>query len=338
MYSVLVVENEPWIRSAIVKMVDQIGGDFEVAGEAENGEQAWELIHEVWPVLLITDIMMPDMDGLSLIKKVKEHHIPMIFIIISGYDNFKYAQQAISYEVSEYLLKPVKMEELHGAMIRSMDKLSMFKEVNNFISRIQKFLELMYEPDAHLILRKQHSLVEDILRLKHSNPGAFRNLLQILDGKIRALFNEMNITFAETWDIDNIKVDKIHDYFRNAIQTWITHFQANKAQFPKLVIREICEYVDTHYNEEITLQGLAAQAKFSPSHFGSMFKKIMGIPPLQYLNKVRIEKSKQLLIHTDQKIYEIASQVGYANLPYFTRIFKQTTGFSPNEFRKRMGI
>jgi two-component system, response regulator YesN len=102
---------------------------FEVCGEAENGEQALALIEQLTPELVIVDIRMPVLDGLELIRRVKteSEHQPL-FIILSGYPDFSYAQQAFRYDVSDYILKPVDEHELtehpnRWAPSRSIQKL-----------------------------------------------------------------------------------------------------------------------------------------------------------------------------------------------------------------------
>src|SRR5690606_30043537 len=141
MLKVLVAEDEPWIRAAIVEMVESIGYDIKVVGDVTNGEEAWHMIQQLWPTVLITDIMMPEMDGLELVKNISEQKIPMAVIIISGYDNFQYAQKAISYGVNRYLLKPVNREELRDALFEAMGKLTEIEHMNHYLMRIQTYFD-----------------------------------------------------------------------------------------------------------------------------------------------------------------------------------------------------
>ncbi|QCT01534.1 two component transcriptional regulator, AraC family [Paenibacillus algicola] len=338
MYSVMVVEDEPWIRSAIVKMVEQAGHEFQVVGEAETGEKAWNMIQEHWPILLITDIQMPDMDGLSLIQKIHEHHIPMAIVIISGFDNFQYAQQAIRYGVAEYLLKPVESEKLIDVIHRCTEQLSSHKEMNQYFVKIQQFIEMMYVWDPRLHFNKLHDLVNSILRLKFINAGIRKNLLTILDGKIKEACMDMQINTSHLQLPDLSKDHGILDYFQTLLVVWATEFPNKKSQNSKLIINDICDRLKTSYHYDWTLHEMAEHSHLSPSHFGVLFKRQTGMSPVNYVNHIRIEQAKKLLKDTDKKIYEIAEAVGFANLPYFTRLFKQTVGYSPKEFRKRLGI
>lgn len=115
-YTIIVAEDEPLLLENLILKVKQSGTNFEVIGFAQTGIQAYELIESLNPDLLITDIRMPVMDGLELIKKTREHHSQTDFIITSGFSEFEYAKAAMKYQVSEYLLKPIDPNELKTAL------------------------------------------------------------------------------------------------------------------------------------------------------------------------------------------------------------------------------
>ena len=83
---------------------------------------------------------------------------------------------------------------------------------------------------------------------------------------------------------------------------------------------------------------LAEIANLNPTYFSNLFSKLIGISPLQYLNKRRIEKAQELLIGTHDTLYLIARQVGFSDEYYFSRIFKKTVGISPDKYRKQQNI
>ncbi|MCU6710660.1 response regulator [Paenibacillus sp. J5C_2022] len=116
MYKVLLVEDEKVIREGLKELIHQSTGEFAVVAEASGGEKALEYLRMELPDLLMTDIRMREMDGLTLVSKVKEIYPALPVIIISGYGEFQYAQKAINYGVREYLLKPVERLELAAAL------------------------------------------------------------------------------------------------------------------------------------------------------------------------------------------------------------------------------
>ena len=112
MIKVFLVEDEYAIREGIKKSVNWEANGFELVGEAGDGEMAYPKIVKTKPDILITDIRMPFMDGLELAKLVKNEMPKIKIVVLSGYDDFNYAKQAISIGVEEYILKPVSGENL----------------------------------------------------------------------------------------------------------------------------------------------------------------------------------------------------------------------------------
>ncbi|MDR6553891.1 helix-turn-helix domain-containing protein [Paenibacillus qinlingensis] len=341
MYRVLVAENEPWIRDCIVEMVERAGEEFEVVGEANNGEEALALIYELWPTILLTDICMPEMDGLELIRRLTESRIPMIPVVISGYDNFEYARQAMSYGVTEYLLKPVQFEHISTALHKSVDKLATIKELNAYLMRMQELIEQGYSMESKTLLRKHRDLLETILSMKYLNPSAHQSLLAVYEGKLKSLLEETHQVQLKVkrnnsagWGDDS----EIRQYFQSILDQWIIHRPAQVSQNLKFVVQKACEHIRTHYRDDFTLSELADMANLSISHFGFLFKQQTGCTMIQYINEIRIAESKKLLLETDDKAYRIAELVGFGSLPYFTRVFKAIVGLTPSEYRKSMGL
>lgn len=118
MYKLILVDDEEEVREGIVRKIewDKIG--FEVAGQAENGREALEIAEKTAPDLIITDIKMPFMDGLELSSEIKARFPTTKIIVLTGFDEFEYAQKAIKLNVVEYVLKPVSSQELIDTLIK----------------------------------------------------------------------------------------------------------------------------------------------------------------------------------------------------------------------------
>ncbi|MDT4761803.1 response regulator [Sphaerochaeta sp. PS] len=116
MYKVFIVEDEIVVREGLRNSIQSGSGPFVLAGEASDGEMALSIMKDVKPDILVTDIRMPFIDGLSLSRIIKKI-LPWIkIIIISGHDEFQYAQEAISIGVDEYMLKPVSASDMLSAL------------------------------------------------------------------------------------------------------------------------------------------------------------------------------------------------------------------------------
>lgn len=131
MYSVMLVDDEQFTRQGLRSLIDWQSCGYEVILEADNGEDALALINQQKPDLVITDIRMPVLDGLELIRAVYEQndrlHAPT-FIIISGYNDFKYAQQAVRYGVHDFILKPIDKEEMTETLVTLSEKLKLERQ------------------------------------------------------------------------------------------------------------------------------------------------------------------------------------------------------------------
>lgn len=122
MIRVVIADDEIKVCQLICGIIDWKSVDMDIIGVAHNGIEALELIKTLQPDLMITDIRMPGCDGLEMIAKGKQLKKDLDFIIISGYNHFEYAQSAIKYGVSDYLLKPIKKNELLDTLNKMGEK------------------------------------------------------------------------------------------------------------------------------------------------------------------------------------------------------------------------
>ena len=109
---VLVVEDEAPILRNICRLIEKCNPAFQVYYRAQNGKNALEVIRTQPVDLIFLDIRMPVMDGLEVMRHMKQEELEIPVIVVSGYKDFEYVQQALRHGSMDYLLKPVKMEEL----------------------------------------------------------------------------------------------------------------------------------------------------------------------------------------------------------------------------------
>lgn len=167
MYKLVFIEDEVLLRKSIIEKIEWEKCGFIVAGEAENGRDALDIIDYVCPDVIITDIDMPFLNGMELSKIVTEKYPMMKIVLLSGYDEFRYAQKAIELNVLEYVLKPVSSEELTKILLRIKEKIDDEIAKNKNIEALKEhYLEslpvLRLNFLSSLITEKQSK--EDILR------------------------------------------------------------------------------------------------------------------------------------------------------------------------------
>ena len=120
---VVIVEDEICIREGIKKILQKLNREYEVLGEAGNGYEGLELIRSIVPDIVITDIKMPEMDGLEMLKAVQKENLSIQAIVLSAYSEFEYARGAMKLGVTEYLLKPIGLSELLQALENVEEKI-----------------------------------------------------------------------------------------------------------------------------------------------------------------------------------------------------------------------
>lgn len=116
MITVLIADDEALIRSSIRYMLEESSFKVFITGEAENGEEALNMYRNLLPDVVITDVKMPALSGLELIEEVRKTDRTTQFIVVSGYAEFEYAQQAMKSGVSHYVLKPIKASHIMEAL------------------------------------------------------------------------------------------------------------------------------------------------------------------------------------------------------------------------------
>ncbi|WP_058308854.1 response regulator transcription factor [Gracilibacillus massiliensis] len=249
---ILVVDDEPRSRQGIKKTIERsIEHQYQVI-TAENAEAALDLINHEKIHVLITDIRMPEVSGLELLKQLKEKAQDPVVIVISAYSEFEYAHEALELGVVNYLLKPIAKEKLMEAIERAMD------------------------------IDKQRE-----------KTGIFN---KIVDDKL-------------------IEMQQLSKYNRG--------------------VKEAMDYIDQHFNQELTLKKVASEVHLNASYLSALFKEELEVTFSEYLTRRRIQESKKLLLSTNLTVSEIAEQSGYQTSKYFIKLFKQFENTTPNGFRKK---
>ena len=163
---VLIVEDEKMIRQGIKTMIQRSGVPVDVIMECNNGQTALEILQEQKVDVMFTDIRMPKVDGIELVKRMQEcEHVPLT-VAISGYDDFSYAVELMRYGVREYLLKPVDREKLKNILQKLEEEIQASKEFN------QNIRKLGYQQLKYLMMN-EHMSDEEMRLLKFQYENQF---------------------------------------------------------------------------------------------------------------------------------------------------------------------
>ena len=160
MTNVLIVDDEKIEREGLKYLLSREEGERNVF-EASNGKQALQIIRSEDIQLVLTDIKMPHMDGLELSRRAKEENPALQIIIFSGYSDFAFAQEAIRYGVTEYILKPVNPDDFHK-VIQKAEKVKLSNERKKKVARSKRkifcssiFFRIIFTPAKQKLWKKQ---------------------------------------------------------------------------------------------------------------------------------------------------------------------------------------
>lgn len=361
MYKILIVDDETLLRNGLKMIIQRNSRDFQIIAEANNGIKALELIKIIKPHIVISDIRMPEMDGLELVRRIDKNNPDIIKVIVSGYGDFEYAQQAIQYKVYDYLLKPIKT----SIIINLLEKLKRETE-KKIKERYNNELDILRINGKISILYSIVKQEEIILSIETLNYNDVRNALDSIFMYMTNISIDIFHIKQLSLEILNFIINSLKNLGENEKESFILKFckpyivephknvGSAKSWFCLCLFEimdfikergkiigptdKIVKYLNDNFEKEISLKTLAEEFHFNPCYISDMFKINTGINFHEYLTALRIKKSIELLNDSRLKIYDIAKMVGYVNVNHFNRVFKKNIGMSPGDYRKKLCI
>lgn len=406
---ILLVDDDKIIRIGLAKMIKRIFEDnHEVVFNFQNGLVAFDYIKENKVDLVITDIKMPVMTGSELIEKaVNELENPPMFIVLSGYDEFTYVRDTMKLGAFNYLLKPLKQDDLkkviEEAELKLKENSKQEKMINKSIDIVRKdfFKNILFSTsdnlkinkslleniqmdenkiykllildrnkniknEKELILNLLKNIKEKVLNINYltfnteekfyilfyfdlTKEDVNKNLCKALNEESKVFLSKgLNVyIFKETMDINklreqskrfkiihkNIIDEKEQKIYNLSLKKELSDDLEKNTQTNLTAIKLAKEYIIKNFNKNITLKEVADAVFLSQNYLSELFKKELNEGFYDFLSNYRINVSKQLLLTTNLKVYEIAERVGYNDSITFGRAFKKITGTTPNGFR-----
>ncbi|MFJ5622879.1 helix-turn-helix domain-containing protein [Peribacillus loiseleuriae] len=342
---ILIIDDEPIVRKGISYLLSHTELDdvrFEIV-ESDGSLIANQLLNEQEFNIVFTDIKMPGMDGLTLIDKWRRKLPETQWVILSGYDNFHYAQKAITLGVKEYILKPITKKNVQETLECLIDNYR--KPSGNYLS-MNELEEIIIKLEAAVWTLNKEMVTTSILHWsekvmnKEIDVSYFfntvHNLLQIL---IQRLNNRGSILLEDRVDsLTGNNVGVLIESFQQAcieLIEWIRIQRKGQVLDP---IEFAKAYILENLTKKISLDDVAKRLGLNSAYFSHLFKKETGTTFVEYRMKLRMEKAMKLIDAGNMKITEIANSLGYEDLPHFTRTFKKYTGLSPSKYLSALEI
>lgn len=476
MLTVVIVDDEQAARASL-RAMDWESYGYRLVGEAENAKAAFEVIDQYRPDVVLADVVMPGMSGLTMVGELRQRYPQMRLVLLSMHREFDYVVEALRLGAQDYLLKGVlspaaffeKLDQIcleyraqknapetlrragmqldqflrggadsveglalpgyaaalriqwrespsalfqqfiemrvikafegcvYSAPFSRQDYLLLFGDLTEkdgletqltaleekenapihltlaLLGRFETFETLragvraaqavlggrFYTPERHVfedvyydeqMTAEQAHLLLDALRAQEAHGEPLASLLPMLNAACmeRRISPDALKNHLINWQSElerraarpNPEVKRailstlsLEDALRT-LETYIRALRLENAMGGRIEVRRTMQYIQSHLDEDFSVETLARRVHFSPNHFSMIFKKEMGISLREYIVKTRMERAADLLTTTNMKVYEVARGVGMPNTNYFKQAFVKYYHVTPSAFRE----
>lgn len=345
MYKVLLVDDNEAIRLLMKRFnIWNEKTGFLLQDEAKNGKEALERLDSQHTDLVITDIRMPVIDGMELLQKIVEKNLDVCVVIISDYSEFEYARKGIVLGAFDYLVKPVKEDELVRTLARVKEHLDNKQQEKLFYPELEagRLTNKVLTGDS--CFNETEALIAAV---SSAEGGNRQKMALIINNVYKNVLTEVRNRYS--WVNQFIYLDIYEKEFESSILNGdlLEAMEGNIEKIIKFisfflpsnddngVISRICEIVLSK-KEEPSLQDISQKLYMNSSYISSMFREKTGITISDYLLKIKMERAKKMLTYTGIKAFEVANALGYKDAEYFSRQFKKYTGVTPSQYKAEL--
>ena len=329
---VLVVDDDKLARKGLISIMDWGKYGFEVVGDVQNGRKALEFLKDNVVDIVFTDIDMPEIDGIELMKRCKKEYPDVKFVVFSMYEDFRYAQSALRLGALDYISKISfdgdECDQILELVERKYKENQSKKEPRKEDSGLQKRLEKAWTNTRWIF-----------------NDCEFNRLCEITRGVelrtaervfIKSFHSFQKLTGEELEFPSLSSVDEMLEWVKNWKENlYQTCLQTDKTKDIYMFARVIL-YTDEHIEENLKSEEVATQIGMSRSYFSTRFKEITGDTFHNYVISRKMQAAARKMAKGTENITQIASDLGYDNFYYFTKVFSKEYGCTPTEYAGRL--
>lgn len=358
MFKVMIVDDMEVLRRDVkrLKLWGEKSG-FIITEEAKDGLEALKKLEDKPVDLVITDIRMPIMDGIELLRNISEKKLCSYVVLLSDYTEYNYARQGFVYGAFDYIGKPVDDKELERLLERIEQQLSERKQEEQKLIELQGIVEEAFftaadvEQIVEMICHGEAKAAVLTAAMVDTIGASFnydnRRALFVLKDAVNKIINEtlknhqwitayIDVNILKKTDFENCKnweeiKATIVEVEEKLISVVVRFIGCNNNS----IVKQACEYVLGHIDKELSVKALSERLYISKSYLSDLFKQKFGVSLLEYITMVKMERAKMLLRDDNLKNYEIAYKLGFHDNEYFNKVFKKYTGMSLTEFRQK---
>lgn len=317
MYQILIVEDEFYARQRLKSCIEWEKYGFTIAEEAEDGEEALQILSEKKIDLMIADIEMPIINGIELTRKLYEQNSTVKIIFLTGYDDFSYAQNAIHYGVKEYLLKPVEEQELKKVL----------EKINEILDGEQQ--------GRQEEVSRQLSEIFAYAQEHYTKPEEFNSLSQSLMDALNEFCGKSERQKEKAQEIPHFTPYK--EFLIKLFLEKLCQQGEERNSGTEIIIELAKQYIDLHYQEaQLSLTVISNSCYVNPSYLSRIFNQMTGTSIPSYIKELRLANAVRMIMDGVSCIDLLAAKNGFQNAGYFSTCFKEKFGMRPSEYIKKM--
>ncbi|WP_243141344.1 response regulator transcription factor [Clostridium diolis] len=366
LYKILAVDDREIFLTELkrLKLWDK-KSEFKIVDTASNGKEALELLCRNSYDLVLTDIRMPVIDGLQLLREIQKDKLCPCVVILSEYSEFNYARQGIVLGAFDYLVKPVNEESMTKLLERTKKFLDDIRnEAHKPLSNIRDMSDLIKDNSEWVYLAADEKQI--IKKLINKEDYALKLFSITTENIYKALFNDIikadivikkmyhNIIAGVyenfSWLNDYICIEYFEtiDYINEEDSSNFIEFYCTKITYlldflkkfyieaSDELIKNICEYILKNHNSDLKLKVIAEKFYINNTYLSNNFATKTGTRFNDYVTMVKMARARYLLINTQLKNYEVGYQLGYHDINYFSKLFKKYYGENPSNYRNNL--
>jgi len=367
MYSLVIIDDELYMRRAIRSHMDLPLLNLSVSGEAGNGTEGLALLLEQRPDLALVDIDMPVMSGLEMIRRAQAAGCQTRFILLTGYDDFSYAQQAVKLAAADYLLKPVNAQALSETILRCEAEISRDTEITRHIAQLERQNEALMQADFFSSLLRgapapEPESQQELLESMGLSPALFTQFCTVCselgsEPAIRECMAAGQLGFHSPDGLFCVicpagsEQSLMATLRKRAIPCGVSLVHAGLQELSSAILQShaslhtglmdeqvkisdtVKDFIEAHLDDpELSISGIAKGLFLNYSYLCYCFRRDCASTINDYITMRRIEEAKRLFAGGVTNVNLVSQRVGYSSNSYFSRSFKKAVGISPSEF------
>lgn len=343
----LIADDDAFVRKCIIQMLPWQDLGFSQVLEAGDGAAALKLALEETPDLIISDVKMPVLNGLELVEKLRSSMVDVSIIMLSEYSDFEFVQNALKLGVQDYILKPITRErltEICEKIRQTMDELQKkryYTSLRSDHAGIQRLVHEMLENgsaqsggEAFEYMALHQIFIED---LKHFGMLFLQELFEqahtitFQKMEIKQMQSAAMASYAKLKNVANI-ISFIKEQCERC-----TAFCAKGAPQTVHYVEQIDDYIEKNYADfDLSVATISDWLHLSPVYTGALYKQHQGKNIITSIHEVRLKHAKELLMDGSISVTNVSKRVGYMTPDYFSRLFNNSVGVSPSQYRTMM--